>query len=502
MSLIRKTVRSWLAGAVAVLALGAVLPAVAPSTAHAGPGMLSAVVSADCTQGRLQLALSNKSGSEKTFTVRGPDGSLSYTRVVPNRETRLLYWTRPDGAPYTLTTTTDSGFSRTASGTMGCGLGADQPQMNKTALFTTDTVFHGLNRRNADGSHSETNATVESVRIPAMAVTNNGTVIAVTDARVEGTADLPADIQVGMRRSTDNGATWTEAEIIRHAPTTGEGTGDASVVVDRATGDVYCFYTYAPPGISFWSPGSGKNTADDPKSLHVRYIKSTDDGATWGDPVELNPDVKKPEWQQMFISSGHGIQASDGRLVQPIAYRDAAGVSHAANIYSTDNGATWQDGGSAAANVNESKAIERSDGSLVQNMRHNTENRRYYATSTDGAESFGPASATGITDARCNADELSYLEPGDRGANGAPSRTATALYSGNPGTSRTNLTVWLSGNDGESWGPQGGALIQPGTAGYSTMAVLEDGSVGNLYEVGGTGGIYFSRFTLDWVRGA
>lgn len=30
------------------------------------------------------------------------------------------------------------------------------------------------------------------------------------------------------------------------------------------------------------------------------------------------------------------------------------------------------------------------------------------------------------------------------------------------------------------------------------MAVLADGSVGDLYEIGDTGGIVFTRFTLPW----
>ncbi|MCK1797477.1 glycoside hydrolase [Streptomyces sp. XM4193] len=254
-------------------------------------------------------------------------------------------------------------------------------------------------------------------------------------------------------------------------------------------------------GIGFWSDGSGLNTPDDKGSLHVRYIKSTDDGQSWGEPVELNPQVKKPEWQQLFVSSGHGIQASDGRLIQPIAYRDEEGVSHAANIHSDDGGATWTHGESAGSTINESKAVERSNGDIVQNMRHDTEPRRHYATSRDGGATFDEATPTAITDARCNADEISHLRPTDVGANGAPQRTATALYSGNPGEKREDLTVRLSRDDGATWNSDG-ALLAPGEAGYSTMAVLNDGSVANLYEVGADGGIFFSRFTTDWVASA
>ncbi|MFI7249390.1 hypothetical protein [Micromonospora chalcea] len=80
-------------------------------------------------------------------------------------------------------------------------------------------------------------------------------------------------------------------------------------------------------------------------------------------------------------------------------------------------------------------------------------------------------------------------------------RTRTALFSNNAHpTARNDLTVRLSTDDGASWPAR--ALVKPGGAGYSTMAVLADGTVGNLYEVGNTGGIYFARFSLGWVKGA
>ncbi|MCK1806050.1 MULTISPECIES: sialidase family protein [unclassified Micromonospora] len=96
---------------------------------------------------------------------------------------------------------------------------------------------------------------------------------------------------------------------------------------------------------------------------------------------------------------------------------------------------------------------------------------------------------------------MSYLRPAEVGANRAPVRTRTALFSNNAHPSaRNDLTVRLSTDDGASWPAR--ALVKPGGAGYSTMAVLADGTVGNLYEVGDTGGIYFARFSLGWVKGA
>ncbi|WP_405461290.1 exo-alpha-sialidase [Streptomyces sp. NBC_00101] len=460
---------------------------------------------------RLGLTLVNRSATARTFTVRWPGlSATTWTRTVAaNASDASMYWTVANGTAYAITTTAP-GFTRTESGRATCGLATGTPGMNSQTLFSTTDAVAGVNTRQTDGTYQERSRTVASVRIPAMAVSNTGTIVAMADARVSSAADLGGgsnDIQVAMRRSTDGGATWSPAEIVQHAGTTTEGYGDVSLLVDRsagARGTIHAFLNYSPaPGIGYYGSAPGSNSATDPTAMHIRVISSTDDGVTWSAPVDLNPQVKKAGWAGIFASSGHGVQLASGRLVQPIVYREN-GVDHAADIYSDDHGATWKTGAPAATGVNESKVLQRGSGKVVQNMRSNGGGNRWYATASDAGASdvaspFGTAWNSGMIDPGCNADEISYLSPTDVDSGGRPITTDTALYSGNASSSgRNELTVRVSEDDGASWRHH--VLIKSGAAGYSTAAVLGDGAIGDLYEIGATGGIVFTGFTLDWAK--
>ncbi|RSN51693.1 sialidase family protein [Actinomadura sp. WAC 06369] len=450
-------------------------------------GALSVRAAMDCAAPhRLRLVLDNRSETAKRFTVAWPGRSGSpWTVDVPARSgDDSLYWTVPDGTPYTFNVSSGS-WSKSVSGTSGCGLDSGEPGMNAQKVLTTSTVIDGLGKA------------PKSVRIPGLAVANDGTVVAVMDARVDGSYDLGGgtnNIQIAMTRSTDGGTTWTRPKIIAKPARTSQGYGDPSLLVDRETGKIFCFFTYAPaPGVGFWGSQPGDTSENSTTNTHITYITSTDGGATWSDPVDLNPVVRDPAWGGMFASSGHGVQLDSGRLVQPIVYR-LNNRSHAANIYSDDHGATWHNGTTAAAGVNESKVIQRATGRVAQNLRHDAGGDRWYAMADDVTAPWGTAWKSGLIDPGNNGDEISYLRP----VQGTPALTGTALHSNTADTSRTDLTVRLSRDDGVSWPRH--ALIKPGASGYSTMAVLADGSVGALHEIGDTGGIVFTRFTVPWVE--
>jgi sialidase-1 len=326
-------------------------------------------------------------------------------------------------------------------------------------------------------------------RIPALAVTNTGTLIAVCDARRERGDDLPNNIDLVMRRSTDLGETWTPSKTIVDFPGE-EGAGDAALLVDRDTGRVWLFYVYGPEGIGSKNSQPGL----DGPTLQLHLMHSDDDGKTWVGPININPDVKNPAWNAVWSSPGSGTQTRSGRLYFPLSR--SSETLHTHYIYSDDHGESWQMSPPAGTNVNESMLVELDDGTLMANMRGRTkQHQRVVATSKDGGETWSPQQfdAT-LVEPECQASFIRYSSKTDG------HDRSRLLFSNPASTKRENLTIRLSYDEGKTW-PVSKVLHQ-GKAAYSSMAVLPDGSVGIFYERGAqysTDQLTFTRFTLDWL---
>lgn len=314
-------------------------------------------------------------------------------------------------------------------------------------------------------------------RIPALTVTSQGTVLAAFDKRNDQSSDLPGDIDVIVRRSTDNGVTWDEPREAINYPDP-QGCGDSSLIDDPSTGRIFLLCTYSAGNVGFTDSQPGTSDPHDPDTLHIRVMHSDDDGITWSEPVDLNPQVKDPSWRAVFSSSGHGLRTTSGRLIQPIVVKDAEGEVHSGNIYSDDHGKTWQPGELLAAGTDESKPVELADGTIVQNSRASSGTNRLVSTSSDDGHSFGaPSPDPQLIDPRVNADEI-RVNPGSQG-----SRREWLLFS-NPAstTARENLTLRLSCDNGATWPAR--HLLHPGASGYSVMAMLPNGQIGVFAELG------------------
>ncbi|MEO8564121.1 MAG: exo-alpha-sialidase, partial [bacterium] len=345
-------------------------------------------------------------------------------------------------------------------------------------------------------------AGVHTYRIPALAVANDGTLIAAFDARNDSKGDLPGNIDVMVRRSRDLGRSWSAARRVVDFDA-GRGGGDASLLVDRTTGRVFLFYVYAPAGMGIFKSNTDRDSAST-GTVHPQVIWSDDHGASWKGPRDLTAQLKPSGATGMFATSGHGIQlsarsAAPGRLLQPYAWLDGERRMHAANAYSDDHGATWRLGASIGTGLDENKVVELSDGRVMQNIRSYAKevSHRLVAISHDGGVHFDSAMVDRqLPDPRNNAD-IVRVAP-----DAAPAtREAQMLLFSNTADEahRRNLTVRLSCDSGRSWPVS--KVVEPGLAMYSVMARLRDGTFGLLYENGEDEGLTFARFDLAWLGG-
>ena len=88
---------------------------------------------------------------------------------------------------------------------------------------------------------------VHTYRIAALATSAKGTLLCAYDMRRRKGRDLQEDIDIGLMRSTDGGQTWTPQQVIMDMGTWGghpqhlNGVSDPGLIVDPATGQIWCF---------------------------------------------------------------------------------------------------------------------------------------------------------------------------------------------------------------------------------------------------------------------
>ena len=336
-------------------------------------------------------------------------------------------------------------------------------------------------------------------RIPALVTAADNSLVAVVDKRGSSLGDLPNTISIMSRRSTDNGKNWSEPVVVAQGGN-GKTYGDPAVVLDKKTGNLICMFV-GDQGL--WNAT--------PYNRHGIYVsKSTDNGVSWSEPVAITDQVyaNHSGWYAGFAGSGHGLCLKDGRLMFVLAIRatSATGVPlHNYAIYSDDGGDNWTLSTNAATTVgDEAKVVEREDGDILMSIRNPSKGNRIFCKSTDRGQTWGKAYfETELKDPACNGDIIRYSYSTDEGSEGK-SRLLHSLPEST--TTRENVTVYLSEDDGETW-PIKKRLVD-GYSAYSSLTVLPDGTIGALVEEGkwdsnlpGEDGfqLVFYRFTMDWL---
>ncbi|MCX6907969.1 MAG: sialidase family protein, partial [Verrucomicrobia bacterium] len=200
-----------------------------------------------------------------------------------------------------------------------------------------------------------------------------------------------------------------------------------------------------------------------------------------------------------------------GRLIVPARHREDIGKdrlrSFAHCFYSDDHGATWKLGGTVGVNTSECQLVEQANGNVMlisrdESSEDSPDNLRHrVAISRDGGETWGPVCrAEGLITPRCHGAVERYDK--NRLLFSSP---ASNLRREEHPYGRTNLTVRVSVNEGATWGA--GRTIWAHPSSYSDIAVLDDGTIGLVYERGEKGSthywdeLHFACFNLEWIAG-
>lgn len=302
-------------------------------------------------------------------------------------------------------------------------------------------------------------------RIPALAVTHSGRVVAAWDLR-EDWRDLPGPFDLVVRHSDDHGLTWTPPRLLR-GHEGGRGFGDASLVAD---GDrLLCWYV-GSDGESFFSASAGG------PGLSLWLATSDDGGETWAHR-DLS-DLRPHDVGGLFATSGNGVRLDTGRLLQPFTLR--VGTEHfAAVAASDDQGATWTLGERVGPDCDETKVVGLGGADVLLHARATP--RRRVARSHDGGVTFSsPVADPALVDPACNGGLCRWGEV----------LVCTLL---DDERARRRLVLRYSRDDGATWSDA--VVLDAGAAAYSVIAELADGSLGVLYEAGDYAEIVFRRVT-------
>ena len=384
---------------------------------------------------------------------------------------------------------------------LAAGSAAAEPFIEKQPLFMTgdDPAFNVYH-------------------IPGIVVTAKGTVLAWCEAR-KGRNNVVwdwDDIRILLRRSTDQGKTWSAPQSIVDVPGPKSKNPLALKMKNTDLKDV----TY----------NNAVLIADQDGTVHmlfcleymrVFYQRSTDDGMTWSPPTEITAAFeafkKDYDWKVVATGPNHGIQLATGRLVVPVWLSTATGdnahhPSVTATVFSDDAGKTWQAGEIAVPctdewiDPSESAAVELADGRVMLNARSNSRaNRRLVTTSKDGATGWSrPTFDEALLEPICMAGLVRYsLEPKTRLLFSNP-HNLEGRPDSKPGDyrKRQNLSMKVSYDEGQTWAVN--KTIEPGPGMYSDIAVAHDGTILCFYGAGSKPGwagqeLRLARFNLEWL---
>lgn len=469
-------------------------------------GAISVTYNGQTTTTRLDLGTLTVPGTLTTLKVRAPKGAVI---------------TIADGNPK---------FAGYEFAGIDCGSQKSQPTIsidNVPVGGVTATVTYTANEYQ---NLFYTKDAAHPYRIPAIVKTKDGTLIAASDYRYCGGDVGNGRVDIVVRRSSDNGATWTAQETVaqgwRNADERPEadagisdipyGFGDATLVADDESGAVLLGYVGAPSSATCWT--------DKPDYF---FQKSEDNGKTWGAKYSVIRAIKDKinaaghSTKNFFVGSGKIVmsrkykkQGSNYKRIYCVLWVNGTFPGENSEtrsnwvVYSDDFGETWEIlGGTCAAkgSCDEPKCEELPDGSVVLSSRESGCRWFNIFTYTDQAAGAGTWQ-TAVASNRVDGG-LSF---GGNATNGEIQVLRAVRSSDNTlhnlvlqsiptGSSRDNVAIYVKNIDdpasystptefAKGW--TRAKIVAPYASAYSTMCIQADGRIAFFYEDARSGAGY------------
>jgi sialidase-1 len=338
----------------------------------------------------------------------------------------------------------------------------------------------------------------KSFRIPAIVKSPQGDLLAFSEGRVHGSGDF-GDVDIVLKRSKDNGATWSPIQTVVNYATL--QAGNPAPVYDLTdprypNGRLFLFYNTGNNHEYEVRKGNGLREA--------WYITSTDNGVTWSEPVNITTQVHRPrqpqlnpaynfaeDWRAYANTPGHAMQFNEGPYKGRIyiAANHSSGEPNqlsedyqAFGYYTDDHGDTFKISDRIGyKGSNEATAAPLSNGRLIFNSRNQKGDvrARIVAFSNDGGQTWENSYFDKtLIDPICQG---SILTIGKR-----KGKNVLAFVNAADTKLRNNLTLRISFDEGKTW-PVSQTIANDASredfAAYSDLVLIDKKTVGILYEL-------------------
>lgn len=269
------------------------------------------------------------------------------------------------------------------------------------------------------------------------------------------------DVAILSSRRPKGSGKWSQPKVPIDTPNKPEGN---PVLWCDPKGTVWLFYVTMQ--------GDGWTTCN------MKYIKSTDNGKTWSEPVFLRKELG-------WMTGTKPLVMKNGEILLPLY--DEVNVSSVFMI-SGDGGKTWLNTGPIQSNPGniQPSVVQLKDGSLLCYMRTWVRGKMWQSRSTDNGRTWSKATQHNLPNSGSRLD-LVKLKTGD-----------LVLIFNNTPRGRTPLSAALSRDEGRTWPIIKDLETEAGEYSYPAAIQTDEGLIHVVYTYRRTH-IKHVEFNREWL---